>query len=96
MPASKEVVFENNESKLELDAAKRINIIHFNDVYNVEDRTQEPVAGAARFVNLLEQLKQSNNNENEPVLVLFSGDAVSPSSSKCQRNFNFSSIRTLR
>jgi hypothetical protein len=30
--------------------AVELHIIHFNDVYNVEPRDQEPVGGAARFV----------------------------------------------
>lgn len=51
-----------------------LNIIHFNDVYNVEEQKSEPVAGAARF---LTAVKQYNIKDNS--LVLFSGDALSPS-----------------
>ena len=29
-------------------AADQITIVHFNDVYNIESREQEPVGGAAR------------------------------------------------
>jgi len=50
-----------------------VTIIHFNDVYNIESRTQEPVGGAARFVTAVSQLASSNP------LVLFSGDAFNPS-----------------
>ena len=58
------------------DVFKKLNIIHFNDVYNIEENEKEPKAGAARFVTLLEHLKQSSQN---PTLILFSGDAISPS-----------------
>nr|CAI5831330.1 unnamed protein product [Callosobruchus analis] len=49
-------------------------IIHFNDVYNVEPRlSEEPVGGAARFCHAVKQLSHLRP------LVLFSGDAFSPS-----------------
>lgn len=31
-------------------AARRLTIIHFNDVYNIEPAAKEPVGGAARLV----------------------------------------------
>eukprot|EP00111_Clytia_hemisphaerica_P020632 TCONS_00060812-protein len=49
-----------------------LRIIHFNDVYNIEPREQEPVGGAARFVTKVRSF------ENEP-MVLFSGDLLNPS-----------------
>jgi 2',3'-cyclic-nucleotide 2'-phosphodiesterase (5'-nucleotidase family) len=57
--------------------SKRLNIIHFNDVYNIESRDVEPVGGSARFITAIEDLIEQNPN----TLVLFSGDAISPSSS---------------
>jgi len=54
-------------------ASQTLTIVHFNDVYNIESRSQEPVGGAARFVTAVTQLAASN-----PV-VLFSGDAFNPS-----------------
>lgn len=53
---------------------ERLNIIHFNDVYNIEPNTQEPVGGASRFITAIEHLMSK-----APTLVLFSGDALSPS-----------------
>jgi len=50
-----------------------VTIIHFNDVYNIESRSQEPVGGAARFVTAVNQLASNNP------LVLFSGDVFNPS-----------------
>lgn len=66
---TKEVLFSDSQKSI-------LNIIHFNDVYNIESNTIEPKAGAARFKTLLNQLKEASNN---PTLVLFSGDAFSPS-----------------
>jgi len=54
---------------------KTLKILHFNDVYNIEPRDQEPVGGAARFVTKI------NSFEDEP-MVLFSGDLLNPSLSK--------------
>lgn len=52
-----------------------ITILHFNDVYNVESNTQtEPIGGAARFLTAMRSLEEEWNP-----LVLFSGDAFSPS-----------------
>lgn len=52
-------------------------IIHFNDVYNVEPRTgHEPVGGAARFCTAVKSFQHLHP------LVLFSGDAFSPSMCK--------------
>ena len=51
-----------------------IRIIHFNDVYNIEGHQNEPVGGAARFKSALDILRKDKN-----AIVLFSGDAVSPS-----------------
>lgn len=54
--------------------AQNLVIIHFNDVYNVEPRNGlEPVGGAARFCSAVKSFQHL-----QP-LVLFSGDAFSPS-----------------
>ncbi|KAI5711651.1 hypothetical protein M8J75_002086 [Diaphorina citri] len=50
-----------------------ITIIHYNDVYNVEERKEEPVAGAPRFVTAVKSFSHLNP------LILFSGDVYSPS-----------------
>lgn len=53
---------------------KRIlNILHFNDVYNLNERKAEPVGGAARFITAAKQY------DHLDPLVLFSGDIFSPS-----------------
>ena len=64
---------KNNKSK----NCKKIKIIHFNDVYNIEGGEAEPVGGASRFSTALKCLQKE-----EKSLVIFSGDAFSPSKSK--------------
>lgn len=54
-----------------------LRIIHFNDVYNVTEREQEPCGGAARFKGLLQQVSADGGDGD--ALVLFSGDAFAPS-----------------
>ncbi len=56
---------------------KTLRIIHFNDVYNIEEHADEPKGGASRFLTALNLIK-----EEKPALVVFSGDALSPSSCK--------------
>ncbi len=53
-----------------------VTILHFNDVYNIEERDQEPRGGAARFVTAVKSVHELNP------MVLFSGDAFAPSISK--------------
>lgn len=50
-----------------------LTIIHFNDVYNIMERGEEPVGGVARFYSALRAYDHLNP------LILFSGDAFSPS-----------------
>ncbi|KAL3310570.1 hypothetical protein Ciccas_010862 [Cichlidogyrus casuarinus] len=55
----------------------RFEILHFNDVYNVEeDESKEICGGAARFTTALKQAKAKSP---ENTLTVFSGDALSPS-----------------
>mmetsp|Transcript_47718 Transcript_47718/g.139072 ORF Transcript_47718/g.139072 Transcript_47718/m.139072 type:complete len:1627 (-) Transcript_47718:186-5066(-) len=59
---------------------QRMTILHFNDVYNVEARKQEPVGGLSRFVTRMNELKEEALARGEKeALVLFSGDAFNPS-----------------
>ena len=67
-----ELIFNNNNNIP--DEPISLNILHFNDVYNIESNSQEPVGGAARFITVLENLISQ-----KPTLVFFSGDALSPS-----------------
>lgn len=56
--------------------ASTVTILHFNDVYNIEARNEEPVGGAARFSSVIKSFASI-----QP-LVLFSGDIFSPSMCK--------------
>ena len=55
------------------DFQGQITILHFNDVYNIEEKQNEPVGGAARFKTALDSF-----HDTEP-LILFSGDLFEPS-----------------
>ena len=55
--------------------ADGITLVHFNDVYNVQEHEREPVGGAARFKTRVDSLQHLSP------LVLFSGDALNPSNS---------------
>lgn len=43
-PIIKETIFENPSNNTSL-SSKKIRIIHFNDVYNIESRDKEPCGG---------------------------------------------------
>ena len=78
-PRSVETVSEQCSSDTDRNRCSKrksgtLTIIHFNDVYNIEEREKEPVGGAARFKTGLDSLRGLHP------LVLFSGDALSPSS----------------
>mmetsp|Transcript_12246 Transcript_12246/g.22156 ORF Transcript_12246/g.22156 Transcript_12246/m.22156 type:complete len:559 (+) Transcript_12246:50-1726(+) len=62
------------------DAEEDVLIIHFNDVYNVEEGSREPVGGAARFTAKVREFERMRQREGKSKpLILFSGDAFSPS-----------------
>lgn len=58
-----------------MNETKALLILHFNDVYELSPRKQEPVGGAARFATRIREFQASNP------LVLFSGDDVTRHSS---------------
>ncbi|KAK2182231.1 hypothetical protein NP493_362g02095, partial [Ridgeia piscesae] len=63
----------NDPASGEKTLSQSITILHFNDVYNINAREEEPVGGAARFATAMRQLKHLDP------LVLFSGDIFNPS-----------------
>lgn len=71
IPAKNRTIIYKSETNIQ---NKNLRIIHFNDVYNIEGLKEEPVGGASRFRTVLNHL-----NKNQQNLVLFSGDAFSPS-----------------
>lgn len=58
---------------MENTTTRHLKILHFNDVYNLEEHDKEPVGGGARYITALNELR------DEDTLVLFSGDIFSPS-----------------
>jgi 2',3'-cyclic-nucleotide 2'-phosphodiesterase (5'-nucleotidase family) len=56
-----------------------VRLLHFNDIYELTERTAEPCGGAARFAHAVARLRADAAAANEACLLLFSGDALSPS-----------------
>ena len=56
---------------MELSKNPILNIIHFNDVYDIEPENNK--GGVARFYNALQKYNQENP------LIFFSGDVFNPS-----------------
>lgn len=65
-----------SSSSPKAEMADCLSIVHFNDVYEVQERGKEPVGGAARFKTRVESIRKLNP------LVVFSGDCLNPSPSK--------------
>eukprot|EP01062_Namystynia_karyoxenos_P080788 TRINITY_DN875_c0_g1_i1.p1 TRINITY_DN875_c0_g1~~TRINITY_DN875_c0_g1_i1.p1 ORF type:complete len:1923 (+),score=397.48 TRINITY_DN875_c0_g1_i1:69-5837(+) len=62
-------------SPLRAKSARRLSIVHYNDVYHLDRvKLDEPCGGAARFLHQLDEIRGRCNP-----LVLFSGDFVGPS-----------------
>lgn len=70
-----DVVFQDESSIDSNDVDKKLTILHFNDVYNIESSTREPKGGAARLFSIVKHLKEKHTNG----VVFFSGDCFSPS-----------------
>ncbi|XP_021696045.1 uncharacterized protein LOC5575910 isoform X2 [Aedes aegypti] len=65
---------DNMNSTTSNDIHSKLTILHYNDVYNIDATCkQEPIGGAARFCTAVKTFAHLNP------LVLFSGDAFSPS-----------------
>lgn len=63
-----------NSTTASNDSHSKLTILHYNDVYNIDATCkQEPIGGAARFCTAVKAFDHLNP------LVLFSGDAFSPS-----------------
>lgn len=66
--------YRDNEN-IKSNSTFEINILHFNDVYQLEPtKKTDPIGGYARFSTVVSDLKEKHN-----ALVLFSGDVFSPS-----------------
>ncbi|XP_019629124.1 PREDICTED: uncharacterized protein LOC109473631 [Branchiostoma belcheri] len=74
VPAIVEPVVTVTSPSPQLPSRCRLTVLHFNDVYNIEERPNtEPVGGAARFASAMGKYWDKNP------LVFFSGDCLNPS-----------------
>ncbi|KAI1394458.1 Metallo-dependent phosphatase [Hypoxylon trugodes] len=57
-----------------------LRLLHYNDVYHVDQSSSEPVGGVSRFMSLIKHYEEDEKFKEQPDLVtLFSGDAFNPS-----------------
>ncbi|KAJ5321644.1 5'-Nucleotidase/apyrase [Penicillium brevicompactum] len=57
-----------------------LRLIHYNDVYHVEEGSAEPVGGVSRFQSLVNYYRSHAHFAGQPdILTFFSGDAFNPS-----------------
>ncbi|PYI11771.1 Metallo-dependent phosphatase [Aspergillus sclerotiicarbonarius CBS 121057] len=57
-----------------------LRLIHYNDVYHVEEGSAEPVGGVARFQSVIDYYRHDPSFAGQSdVLTFFSGDAYNPS-----------------
>lgn len=70
-----------------------LRILHYNDVYHVDQASAEPVGGLARFMTLCKEYRDGERYRGQPELVtLFSGDAFNPSLESSVTKGNFSHV----
>ncbi|RAL03947.1 putative 5'-nucleotidase [Aspergillus ibericus CBS 121593] len=57
-----------------------LRLVHYNDVYHVEEGSAEPVGGVARFQSVIDHYRSDASFAGQPdILTFFSGDAYNPS-----------------
>ncbi|KAH7324932.1 5'-nucleotidase [Stachybotrys elegans] len=57
-----------------------IRMLHYNDVYHVDQSSAEPVGGFPRFMSLINEYRDGEQYAGQPeLLTYFSGDAFNPS-----------------
>lgn len=60
--------------------APDLRILHYNDVYHVDQSSAEPVGGLSRFMTLCKEYQSGSRFTGQSKLItLFSGDAFNPS-----------------
>ena len=58
----------------------KLRILHFNDVYNIQENPKKAYkGGAARFVTAMQHYQDKARSEGVDCLTVFSGDLLSPS-----------------
>ncbi|KAK5996813.1 Mannosylglucosyl-3-phosphoglycerate phosphatase-like protein [Cladobotryum mycophilum] len=68
------------ESASSSGEAPDLRIVHYNDVYHVDQASAEPVGGLARFVSVCKEYKEGKQYEGQSkLLTFFAGDAFNPS-----------------
>ena len=64
----------------EKKSVNKLRILHFNDVYNIQENPKKAYkGGAARFVTGMQHYQEKARSEGVDCLTVFSGDLLSPS-----------------
>ena len=62
------------------DGAPDLRMLHYNDVYHLDEMSAEPVGGLPRFITLCREYQEGEQYEGQSkLLTLFSGDIFNPS-----------------
>jgi hypothetical protein len=57
-----------------------LRLLHYNDVYHIDNASEEPVGGIARFQTVVNYYRNDERIKGQPkLLTFFSGDAFNPS-----------------
>ncbi|CAM1510862.1 Fc.00g083750.m01.CDS01 [Cosmosporella sp. VM-42] len=75
--AEPQVTFSSGRAE---DGAPDLRILHYNDVYHLDEMSAEPVGGLPRFITLCREYQEGKQYEGQSkLLTLFSGDVFNPS-----------------
>lgn len=78
--AEPQVTYSSGRVDRETRDVPDLRVLHYNDVYHVDEASAEPVGGLARFMTLCKEYQEGKQYEGQPkILTLFSGDAFNPS-----------------
>lgn len=77
VPPNESVTYSSGTTN---DGPPDLRILHYNDVYHVDESSAEPKGGCSRFMTLVKYYEEDEKFKGQPNLVtLFSGDAFNPS-----------------
>ncbi|KAL2891757.1 Trifunctional nucleotide phosphoesterase proteinYfkN [Ceratocystis lukuohia] len=78
LPSHASVTYKSNRPS-DNPATAYVRLLHYNDVYHLEQSSAEPVGGLARFVSVVNEYRESAETKTAGLVTVFSGDAFNPS-----------------
>ncbi|KAL5596381.1 hypothetical protein BROUX41_006678 [Berkeleyomyces rouxiae] len=61
------------------DSPPNVRLLHYNDVYHLEQSSSEPVGGLPRFIGVVNEYREAAETRKTGLVTVFSGDAFNPS-----------------